>query len=58
MPKNYAVIDSYARDVSSGTVRSALQRRQPVRGILKSVERYSNQNWLYVSLAQPVIDKA
>jgi nicotinate-nucleotide adenylyltransferase len=49
-PRAYSIIDSYAPDISSGSVRGALQRRQSVRGLLKSVERYSNQNWLYISL--------
>ncbi|HVV66988.1 MAG TPA: nicotinate (nicotinamide) nucleotide adenylyltransferase [Candidatus Saccharimonadales bacterium] len=50
-PKSYAVLKSYAPQVSSGRIRSALQKHQPVQGILKSVERYSNKNWLYISLA-------
>jgi nicotinate-nucleotide adenylyltransferase len=37
--------------VSSGKVREALRKREPVSGLLKSVERYSDHNWLYVSLA-------
>jgi nicotinate-nucleotide adenylyltransferase len=58
-PRRYAIIDSYAPEVSSGTVRTALRRRQPVRGLLKSVEHYSNRNWLYISLAETAsIDKA
>lgn len=56
-PKEYAVLTSYAPKVSSGRVRAALQQRQPVQGILKSVERYSNQNWLYVSLAVTLSDR-
>jgi len=49
-PKALTVFTSYAPDVSSGRVREALYRRQPVRGLLRSVERYSNRNWLYVSV--------
>lgn len=49
-PKTVTIFDSYAPDVSSGKVREALQQRQPTKGLLKSVERYSNRHWLYVSL--------
>jgi len=57
-PRTYTIINSYAPDISSGSVRSALQRRQSVRGLLKSVEHYSNQNWLYISLAETAgVDK-
>ena len=50
-PKAVIIFDSFAPDVSSGKVRDALRARQPTEGLLKSVERYSNNNWLYVSLA-------
>lgn len=51
-PKSVIIFDSYAADVSSGIVREALRKGQPkVPGLLKSVERYSDRNWLYVSLA-------
>ena len=57
-PKAHMIFNSYASGVSSGSVRETLQRRQAVRGLLKSVERYSNHNWLYVSLAQTAaVDK-
>lgn len=49
-PKAWRVFESYAPDISSGKVREGLRRRQPVRGLLKSVARYSNLHWLYVSL--------
>lgn len=45
------LINSYAPDVSSTDVRRALQTRQPTKGLLKSVSRYSNHHWLYVSVA-------
>lgn len=51
-PRRYTIIDSHAPEVSSGSIRSALQRRQSIRGLLKSVEHYSNRNWLYVSLSE------
>lgn len=50
-PLNAHVIQSYASSVSSGKVREALQARTTTTGLLTSVERYSNRNWLYVSLA-------
>lgn len=49
-PKAVTVFPSYAPAVSSGKVREALRRRQPADGLLSSVERYSDRNWLYVSL--------
>ena len=49
-PKAVTVFDSFAPDVSSGKVREALRKRQSVKGLLKSVERYSDRHWLYISL--------
>ncbi|MEK7594286.1 MAG: hypothetical protein AAB436_01445 [Patescibacteria group bacterium] len=49
-PKVLTMFPSYAPEVSSGRVREALRSQQSTQGILKSVERYSNKNWLYVSL--------
>jgi len=45
------LINSHAPDVSSSKVREALQTRTSAKGMLKSVSRYSNHHWLYVSLA-------
>lgn len=53
-PKKVIIFNSFAPDISSGTMREALRQRQPVRGLLASVVRYSNKHWLYVSIAQPV----
>ena len=50
-PKQHTLIDAYAPDISSSKIREALQRRRSVKGILRSVERYSNRHWLYISLA-------
>lgn len=50
-PKTVTIFDSYAPDVSSGKIRDALRLRKPAKGVLKSVERYSDHHWLYVSLA-------
>lgn len=45
------IFESYAPDVSSGRIREALRLRKRAPGVLKSVERYSDRHWLYVSLA-------
>ena len=50
-PKAVTIFDSFAPAVSSGKIRDALRKRQPTYGVLKSVERYSDRHWLYVSLA-------
>ena len=49
-PKTLTMFASYAPDVSSGRVRRALGGHQPAKGLLRSVERYSDRNWLYVAL--------
>jgi nicotinate-nucleotide adenylyltransferase len=46
------LINSYAPDVSSTSVREALQTRKVTKGLLKSVAQYSNNHWLYISLAE------
>lgn len=50
-PSAVTIFDSFAPDVSSGKIRQALRLRKPANGLLKSVERYSDHHWLYVSLA-------
>lgn len=50
-PKIVTIFASYAPDVSSGAIREGLQQRKSVSGLLSSVERYSDRNWLYVNLA-------
>lgn len=50
-PRMLTMFASYAPEVSSGLIRDALRKRQPVTGLLTSVERYSDRHWLYVSLA-------
>ena len=49
-PRSVTMFDSYAPDVSSGIVREALRGKVAAPGLLSSVERYSDSNWLYVSL--------
>ncbi len=51
VPKEVTIFDSYAPMVSSSQIRSALRQNRSASGILKSVERYSNNHWLYVSLS-------
>lgn len=51
-PTSVSFIPSFAPQVSSGKVRSGLRRGIKTEGLLASVQRYSNRNWLYVSLAQ------
>lgn len=50
-PLTVTIFDSYAPSVSSRIIRQALQNRQSTQGLLPSVQRYSNNHWLYVSLA-------
>jgi nicotinate-nucleotide adenylyltransferase len=50
-PKAVTMFASHAPDVSSGRIREALRKRKPAKGVLTSVERYSDHHWLYVSLA-------
>ncbi len=49
-PRTLTMFTSYSPRVSSGRVRQALYRQRPAAGLLKSVERYSDRNWLYVRL--------
>jgi nicotinate-nucleotide adenylyltransferase len=49
-PKALTMFTSYAPGISSGQVRRALSGHQQAKGLLKSVERYSDRNWLYVTL--------
>ena len=49
-PTALTLFRSHAPSVSSGRIRDALRRRRKAAGVLKSVERYSDKHWLYVSL--------
>jgi nicotinate-nucleotide adenylyltransferase len=55
-PKAITVFESFASDISSGAIRESLLKRQPTKGLLASVLRYSDKHWLYVSVGK--IDKA
>jgi nicotinate-nucleotide adenylyltransferase len=50
-PKAITIFPSFAPKISSDNIREALRRNQTAKGLLKSVERYSDHNWLYISLA-------
>lgn len=50
-PLDTRVIESHAAAVSSKKVREALQAKGTTAGLLTSVAKYSNSNWLYISLA-------
>jgi nicotinate-nucleotide adenylyltransferase len=50
-PLALTVFRSFAPEVSSGKIREALYRQIAVRGLLQSVKKYSNKNWLYVSVS-------
>jgi nicotinate-nucleotide adenylyltransferase len=50
-PKAVTIFESFAPEVSSGKIRESLRKRQATEGLLKSVERYSDSHWLYVSLS-------
>lgn len=50
-PREVTIFESFAPEVSSNKIREALRLRRPTKGVLKSVERYSDRHWLYVSLA-------
>lgn len=49
-PLAATMLTSFAPNISSTDVREALQNRQPAAGLLQSVARYSNHNWLYVTV--------
>ena len=48
--KSVTIFNSYAPHVSSRKVRSTIRNREPTSGLLASVERYSDNHWLYISL--------
>jgi nicotinate-nucleotide adenylyltransferase len=49
-PQKLYVFESFAADVSSGSVREAIRKRHETKGLLQSVHQYARRNWLYVSL--------
>lgn len=49
-PKAVKLLASFAPQVTSSAIREALRSRREASGLLQSVARYSNHNWLYVSV--------
>ncbi len=47
-PGRLTLVESYAADVSSSGVREALRARRSVRGLLTSVHKYAQKEWLYL----------
>lgn len=47
-PKHLTLIESFAADVTSSSVRDALRSRRTVRGVLTSVYKYAQKEWLYL----------
>ena len=50
-PRRLHIIDSLKPGVSSTKIREALRRDSETDGMLTSVRRYSNRNWVYISLS-------
>lgn len=47
-PNRLTFIDSFAADISSSKVREAIRAKRIVRGVLASVYRYAQREWLYL----------
>lgn len=50
-PIDTTLFTSYAADVSSTKIRQALLHGEVSNGLLRSVQKYSNHHWLYVSVS-------
>lgn len=50
-PKQMYLFKSYGDDISSTKIRDALLSGTYTKGLLTSVQRYSNKHWLYVTVA-------
>lgn len=48
-PQDVRIITSYAPDVSSSVIRQALRTNGHAEGLLASVQRYAQREWLYAS---------
>ena len=49
VPENkLQIVKSFARNVTSGKIRTALRNKHSVDGLLASVNRYALQEWLYL----------
>lgn len=49
-PQNVYLFQSYGDDISSTQIREALLARGYAKGLLTSVQSYSNKHWLYVTV--------
>jgi len=49
--EDVCLVNSYAPSVNSDEIREALRQQRQTKGILSSVARYSDRNWLYISLS-------
>jgi nicotinate-nucleotide adenylyltransferase len=47
-PDRLTLIESFAADVTSSSIRDALRSRRTVRGLLTSVYKYTQKEWLYL----------
>ena len=54
LPLRLRMVASIAPDISSQGIREALSAHRQVKGLLTSVVRYSERNWLYISLAKRI----
>lgn len=45
-------LESAAPQVKSSTIREALRRKRPTHGLLASVRKYAEKQWLYASLSK------
>ncbi|HVX48132.1 MAG TPA: nicotinate-nicotinamide nucleotide adenylyltransferase [Candidatus Saccharimonadales bacterium] len=55
-PLRTIMFNSHVPTASSKLVRLALRQGKQAKGLLKSVERYSRLNWLYISVAERAIN--
>jgi nicotinate-nucleotide adenylyltransferase len=49
-PSFVYLLNCYAPEVSSSSIRTALRQSQTTKGLLASVKQYSKHEWLYVSI--------
>lgn len=54
-PKSLVIFDSFAPGISSSKIRHALRANSHTAGLLSSVHRYAEREWLYVSPSQNVV---
>lgn len=50
VPQEVYLFQSYGDDISSTNIRNALLAREYTKGLLSSVQHYTNKHWLYVSV--------